>query len=152
MATPHSGKRRGTRSVRKTFRLSEEELARVAKFSEKTGVAVSTLARTSLMDVVRGETVPTALREASGAHQMKASLPGEWREELRELRVAMNRLGVNLNQLTRLAHEESLLEVLTEGEAAHEAVRLIRALAVYVRNALEIKNDVLTAVRDAEGA
>ena len=66
------------------------------------GVAPSALVRASVLAVVEGGVVPTAIAAAiADPEGVTADSPA-----LRELRVEVNRIGVNFNQLVRKAHSD----------------------------------------------
>ncbi|MCT2999267.1 hypothetical protein EFN18_00870 [Propionibacterium freudenreichii] len=66
------------------------------------GVAPSALVRASVLDVVEGGVVPTVIAAAiADPEGVTAHSPA-----LRELRVEVNRIGVNFNQLVRKVHSD----------------------------------------------
>jgi len=109
-----------------TARLDEEELARVRKRALAMGVTLSALTRASLLDQVAGGRGPTSLAAAvavpSGTEAAQA-------DEMRRLRVEINRVGVNFNQLTRKVHTEGVGAL-----ADTEAIEVLRSLGETLRD------------------
>lgn len=112
MASNTPDTRPPSKGERLTVRFDEGELARVRRRAlamgvapsalVAMGVAPSALVRASVLDVVEGGVVPTAIAAAiADPEGVTADSPA-----LRELRVEVNRIGVNFNQLVRKAHSD----------------------------------------------
>ena len=106
MASNNPDTRPPSKGERLTVRFDEGELARVRRRALAMGVAPSALVRASVLDVVEAGAVPTAIAAAIAAaiadpEGVTADSPA-----LRELRVEVNRIGVNFNQLVRKAHSD----------------------------------------------
>ncbi|WP_143469978.1 MULTISPECIES: MobC family plasmid mobilization relaxosome protein [Micrococcales] len=102
MASNNPDTRPPSKGERLTVRFDEGELARVRRRALAMGVAPSALVRASVLDVVEGGVVPTAIAAAiADPEGVTADSPA-----LRELRVEVNRIGVNFNQLVRKAHSD----------------------------------------------
>lgn len=87
---------------RLTVRFNEGELARVRRRALAMGVAPSALVRAAVLDVVGAGSVPTAIAAAIvDSEGVSAASPA-----LRELRVEVNHIGVNFNQLVRKVNRD----------------------------------------------
>lgn len=126
MGTTIDDTRPPSKDKRVSARLDEEELARVRKRALAMGVTLSALTRASLLDQVAGGRGPTSLAAAvavpSGTEAAQA-------DEMRRLRVEINRVGVNFNQLTRKTHTEGVGAL-----ADTEAIEVLRALGETLRD------------------
>lgn len=109
-----------SKGERLTVRFDEGELARVRQRSLAMGVATSAFARAVVLDAVGDGAVPrtiaAAIVDPEGAH---ADSPA-----LRDLRVEVNRIGVNFNQLVRKVNAEGLAAV-----GGEESLRVLTLLA-----------------------
>ena len=113
MANPNADVRPPSKRARVTVRFDEVEHARVARWAAARGVAPSVLMRAAVLDVVDDGAVPPSIAAAAAAPQGQEVDSGA----LRELRAEVNRVGVNLNQLTRRVNSEGTA-VLGSPEAA----------------------------------
>lgn len=125
MGTTIDDTRPPSKGKRLTVRFDEGELARVRKRALAMGVAPSALTRASVLDLVGSGREPTSLAAAvaapSGTESARAA-------EMRRLRVEINRIGVNFNQLTRKVHTEGVGAL-----ADTEAIEVLRALEETLR-------------------
>lgn len=113
MASVHNDVRPPSRDVRFTIRLDAGELEDLRQRASRLGVSASALARASIMDAVRGE---GSTHTSVSAVQAPAHDP----RELVDLRVAVTRVGVNINQIARkLNSDESLI---IGGGSSHDDV------------------------------
>ena len=97
MARATTDRRRANLSARLTLRLGEAELANVKERAERFDLAPSAFVRAIVLDFIEddGRAMPAAIAGAiDGGPQGRS-------EELAELRVEVNRVGVNLNQVVR---------------------------------------------------
>lgn len=102
MANPLNDKRPDNLCGRKlTLRLSESQRERIDRRAEAMGVRASALTRAVVLDFLEGEDdIPEAVTEQySGAG-------AELSPEAVQLRKELRRVGVNLNQLARIANSE----------------------------------------------
>lgn len=117
MANPISDKRPENLSGRKlTLRLSEAQRKRIDKRAEAMGISTSGLARAVVLDFIEGkDDVPTALtKDYTGAGV-------ELSEDVVELRKDLRRVGVNLNQVARIANRDQRVPI-----TVHEELRDVR--------------------------
>lgn len=102
MASNNPDTRPPNKGERLTVRFDEGELARVRRRALAMGVTPSALVRASVLDVVEAGVVPTAIAAAiADPEGVCADSPA-----LRELRVEVNRIGVNFNQLVRKVNRD----------------------------------------------
>ena len=97
MARATTDRRRPNLDARITTRFDEVELAEVKARASKGGLAPSAFVRAIVLDFIEddGRAMPAAIAGAiDGGPQGRS-------EELAELRVEVNRVGVNLNQVVR---------------------------------------------------
>ncbi|WP_162986170.1 plasmid mobilization relaxosome protein MobC [Corynebacterium xerosis] len=130
MARATTDRRRPNLDARITTRFDEVELAEVKARASKFGLAPSAFVRAIVLDFIEddGRAMPAAIAGAiDGGPQGRS-------EELAELRVEVNKVGVNLNQLTRafnrgqvqgrtFSEHEALMMALGETAAAMREVR-----------------------------
>ena len=130
MARANTDRRRANLSARLTLRLGEAELANVKERAERFDLAPSAFVRAIVLDFIEddGRAMPAAIAGAiDGGPQGRS-------EELAELRVEVNKVGVNLNQLTRafnrgqvqgrtFSEHEALMMALGETASAMREVR-----------------------------
>lgn len=117
MANPLSDRRPENLSGRKlTLRLSEAQRKRIDKRAEAMGISASTLTRAVVLDFIEGEDdVPTALTKDYTGTGVELS------EDVLELKKDLRRVGVNLNQLTRIANRDRRVPI-----TVHEELREVR--------------------------
>ena len=117
MANPLSDRRPENLSGRKlTLRLSEAQRKRIDKRAEALGISASTLTRAVVLDFIEGEDdVPTALTKDYTGTGVELS------EDVLELKKDLRRVGVNLNQLTRIANRDRRGPI-----TVHEELREVR--------------------------
>lgn len=132
MANPRNDRRRPTRVRRVTVRFDETEVTRLTRFASGRAINVSALMRAAVLDVVGGHTAGPTIAPAVEEPQAAS-------RDLVALRVAVNRVGVNVNQLARLGNRHGFV-VLT-GEDDHATCTQVLAQT----------KAVLDEVRDALG-
>lgn len=117
MANPLNDKRPDNLSGRKlTLRLSESQRERIDRRAEAMGVRASALTRAVILDFLEGkDDVPTALTRSYTGQGVELS------EDVVELRKDLRRVGVNLNQLTRIANRDQRVPI-----TVHEELRDVR--------------------------
>ena len=102
MASNNPDTRPPSKGERLTVRFDEGELARVRRRALAMGVAPSALVRASVLDVVGAGAVPTAIAAAIADPEGVSADTSA----LRELRIEVNRIGVNFNQLVRKVNHD----------------------------------------------
>lgn len=107
MANPLNDRRPDNLSGRKlTLRLSESQRERIDKRAEAMGVRASALTRAVILDFIEGEDdVPTALTKRYTGAGVELS------EDVVELRKDLRRVGVNLNQVARIANRDRRVSI-----------------------------------------
>lgn len=110
------------------FRLRPDDYERVAAVAASVNLPVSVLVRAALLDAV-DEVRPAA---AAAPVSVVAQAAGASPDEVRELRTAINKIGVNVNQIARLSNQHGVAVVTPEDEPSEytavlaEAVELLR--------------------------
>lgn len=130
MARANTDRRRPNLDARITTRFDEVELAEVKARASKFGLAPSAFVRAIVLDFIEddGRAMPAAIAGAIDGG------PAGRSEELAELRVEVNRVGVNLNQVVRafnrgqvrgrtFREHEALMMALGETASAMREVR-----------------------------
>lgn len=117
MANPISDRRPENLSGRKlTLRLSEAQRKRIDKRAEAMGISTSGLARAVILDFLEGEdAVPTALTQSYTGSGVELS------DDVVGLRKDLHRVGVNLNQVARIANRDRRVPI-----TVHEELREVR--------------------------
>ena len=112
MANPLNDKRPDNLSGRKlTLRLSESQRERIDRRAEAMGVRASALTRAVILDFLEGkDDVPTALTRSYTGQGVELS------EDVVELKKELRRVGVNLNQLTRIANRDQRVPITVNEE------------------------------------
>lgn len=106
MANPISDRRPENLSGRKlTLRLTEAQRKRIDKRAEAMGISTSGLARAVILDFLESEDVPTALTKRYTGAGVELS------EDVVELRKDLRRVGVNLNQVARIANRDRRVSI-----------------------------------------
>lgn len=107
MANPISDKRPDNLCGRKlTLRLSESQRERIDKRAEAMGISASGLARAVILDFIEGKDhLPTALTKRYTGAGVELS------EDVVELRKDLRRVGVNLNQVARIANRDRRVSI-----------------------------------------
>lgn len=102
MANPIADNRRASMSGKKlTMRLTEAQRKRIDDRANAMGISASAFGRAVIIDFIEGEGhVPTALTKQYAGQGVELS------EDVVELRKDLRRVGVNLNQLTRIANRD----------------------------------------------
>ncbi|MCT2149584.1 MobC family plasmid mobilization relaxosome protein [Dermabacter vaginalis] len=107
MANPLSDKRPDNLSGRKlTLRLSESQRERIDKRAEAMGISASAFGRAVILDFIEGKDhLPTALTKRYTGAGVELS------EDVVELRKDLRRVGVNLNQVARIANRDRRVSI-----------------------------------------
>lgn len=113
------------------MRFDDVEVTRLTKFASRRGVKVSVLMRAAVLDVVGGHTAGPTIAPAVEEPQVAS-------RDLVALRVAVNRVGVNVNQLARLGNRHGLMVVTDEDDHATctQVLAETKAVLDQVRDAL----------------
>ncbi|MDO5617260.1 hypothetical protein [Kocuria sp.] len=135
MASNNPDTRPPSKGKRLTVRFDEGELARVRRRALAMGVAPSALVRASVLDVIGAGAVPTAIAAAIADPEGVTADTSA----LRELRIEVNRIGVNFNQLVRKVNQH--------GTAAFSPTAL--AVLAQLTDALRRVEDELGGTRRA---
>ena len=119
MANPIADNRRASMSGKKlTMRLTEAQRKLLDSRANAMGISVSGLGRAVILDFLEGEDhVPTALTKDYTGTGVELS------EDVVELRKDLRRVGVNLNQLTRIANRDQRVPI-----TVHEELRDVRGV------------------------
>ena len=117
MANPLNDRRPDNLSGRKlTLRLSESQRERIDRRAEAMGVRASALTRAVILDFIEGEDdVPTALTKRYTGSGVELS------EDVVLLRKDLHRVGVNLNQVARIANRDRRVPI-----SVNEELREVR--------------------------
>lgn len=135
MASNNPDTRPPSKGERLTVRFDEGELARVRRRALAMGVAPSALVRASVLDVIAAGAVPTVIAAAIADPEGVSADTSA----LRELRIEVNRIGVNFNQLVRKVNHD--------GAAAFSPTAL--AVLAQLTDALRRVEDELGGTRRA---
>lgn len=134
MANPHQDRRRPNKGRIMSVRVSEAEHGRLTKAAARLGITASAYVRASVLDTVDDGRTPTVIAPAIITTQPQAVSA-----DLGELRTAVNKVGVNVNQLARLSNQRGAV-VVPSGESVPHVVSTL----------LETR-EVLRQVREALG-
>lgn len=117
MANPIADNRRASMSGKKlTMRLTEAQRKRIDDRANAMGISASGLGRAVILDFLEGEDhVPTALTQRYTGSGVELS------EDVVELRKDLRRVGVNLNQVARIANRDRRVPI-----TVHEELRDVR--------------------------
>lgn len=83
------------------FRMRPEDYDRLAAVAVSTGVPLSALVRAATLDALDAVRPVAAPEEVSVVADAPVASP----DEVRALRIAVNKVGVNLNQIARLSNQ-----------------------------------------------
>ena len=117
------------------FRLRPEDYDRLAAVVASTGVPLSALVRAATLDAVDAVRPVAAPEEVSVVADAPLASP----EEVRALRTAVNKVGVNVNQIARLSNRHGTAVITPEDdpeaytallEEAVEVLREVRSVLV----------------------
>ena len=101
-----------------TMRLTEAQRKRIDDRANAMGISASGLGRAVILDFIEGkDAVPTALTKRYTGSGVELS------EDVVELRKDLHRVGVNLNQVARIANRDRRVPV-----SVHEELRDVRAV------------------------
>lgn len=140
MANVVGDERRPNRDARFTVRLDEGELAAVKHRAAQLGVAPSAFVRACVLDAVQGADVPTVIASTIEPPQAAS-------RDLVDLRVAVTRVGTNVNQIARLCNTHGAV-VMGPGDA----VGSFTTALMECRDTLRKVEDALGGTRRAGGA
>ncbi len=139
MAYNGEDRRPAVRESPLTVRLSQDERRAIAKRAHQLGLGVSSYVRAVVLDAAAAGTVPASVAPAVES----ISVP----REVVDLRVEVNRVGVNLNQLTRLANKSG---VMIAGE--NDDVDTVLATLMEAREVLRSVQGALGGITRADQA
>lgn len=119
MANPIADKRRASMSGKKlTMRLTEKQRERIDARARAMSISASGLARAVVLDFIEGKDhLPTALTKRYTGQGVELS------EDVLELKKDLRRVGVNLNQLTRIANRDRRVPI-----SVNEELRDVRGV------------------------
>ena len=119
MANTFADKRRASMSGKKlTMRLTEKQRERIDARARAMSISASAFGRAVILDFLEGkDAVPTALTKRYTGQGVELS------EDVVELRKDLRRIGVNLNQLTRIANRDRRVPI-----TVHEELRDVRGV------------------------
>lgn len=129
------GRHAASKSRLVAFRLRPEDYDRLAAVAASTGVPLSALVRAATLDAVDAVRLVAAPEEVSVVADAPVASP----DEVRALRTAVNKVGVNLNQIARLSNRHGTAVITPEDdpeaytavlEEAVEVLREVRSVLV----------------------
>ena len=120
-----------SRSVgpRFTVRFDEGEATSVKRAASARGLSTAALIRASVLDGIKGEMVPRSVAVATVDSAESEGVGADAVRELREARVAVNRAGVNMNQIARRLNKGTAVTLgATEARAFDELREALHAV------------------------
>jgi len=108
------------------FRLRPEDYDRLAAVAASVGVPLSALVRAATLDAVDTVRPAPTPEEVSVVADAPVASP----DEVRALRTAVNRVGVNVNQIARLSNQHGTAVVTPEDDPQEYTALLAEAVEV----------------------